>query len=302
MNRKAAYPVLSTCLLGMVLVGHCWSQTSSPTLIITKILEYSGDEAKKIPGPTSKVEIRRAEATPWDPARITSKLFVQNQLKIAKQVSVGLFIQEGDHHGRFTCLTDTLNEKGKSVEIAQFEITRDNTHPANVAIRILTGAAIAENKSGDKKGRFSILAGDLLTVMGVSSTTQALYVVYPDTTGFIYYLDGKPGAISFPDSASFPDSVKMKQYLKKGQVARFKGDQVVQIGLPELIGGITLSSALLETFSKNNIDKVWAKPWWQQPRFYIPATAAVLSVGTGLILQKGPQNRLPGPPGLPGDH
>jgi len=304
MKFKLTIKVIVLFLFVTLIHYNGWAQVPGREAAkISKIADLSKKKPKIIKDKesTTLVQIKRQNG-PWLATEPKKLLFFEDLLHLKKSARVKLAVAQPFQKINLVFLTASV--AGSSVILTDegtYGIREEPEGSKNVAIDIQEGSSIIEVL----KGKLRVYAGRLLSIMSSSSTTRALFVMNPDSSGLVYLEKGKAGAIVFPDSLSFPDSVK--GHLRPGQVARFRNNRVLEI---KHISLLVFASATLPraaqlksviTYNKT----IWASPWWQSPAFLIPAAAAVGVIAIAITVgdENGPPTlaRLPDPPGPPGN-
>ncbi len=298
MKIKLRVKVVMPFLFLALIYGHGWGQESSKAVAkIRKIAvaDLPGDKPRNVKK-TSRVQIRR-QNRPMDAER-NSPLYFQDLIELQKFTRVRLGVNQPFQEINLVFLTASVKDSVVTLrDKGTYEIRNEPEGSTQIAIDIYQGSSIIEVL----KGKLNVNSGRLRSIMSSSSTTRAVVVVNPDSSGLVYLDRGRTGAVVFPDSVSFPDSVK--GHLRAGQVARFRQGRVIQIkhiSLLVVATAVLPSAAKLSSLVKYNNKTIWSKVWWQRPEFLIPAAAAVSGgvVATLVAGGNGGQS-LPEPPPLP---
>lgn len=305
MKFKLTIKVIVLFLFVTLIHYNGWAQVPGREAAkISKIADLSKKKPKIIKESTTLVQIKRQNG-PWLATEPKKLLFFEDLLQLKKSARVKLAVAQPFQKINLVFLTASV--AGSSVILTDegtYGIREEPEGSKNVAIDIQEGSSIIEVL----KGKLRVYAGRLLSIMSSSSTTRALFVMNPDSSGLVYLEKGKAGAIVFPDSLSFPDSVK--GHLRPGQVARFRNNRVLEIKHISLLVFASATfprAAQLKSLITYNNKTIWAGPWWKSPALLIPAAAAVVGGVTAIAITGGGENgpptlaRLPDPPGPPGN-
>lgn len=290
-------------------IGTGWTQDA--LLVIKKVFVLSPLEKPvtlmEISDATHNVRINKVNAGK------DSVLRIDNYMHVEKNTSVDLKFENDftDQNGRLLFLSHDLTSNTAQIDSAEYQVRRSeywdeaDDDTKNIVIKIIRGSArVKKTKKG--KNSIEIFAGQILNVMRNFSTTQAIFVVKPDNTGMIFLEEGSAGALRFPGYETFPDSVRKTMThgeMKQGDVVFFKGDKVTRhtdISTLLKAGAATVAATTALALIQNAkyYDKLFSrKPFWQKPKYYVPAAALLISIPAIFIFEGNKD--LPGPPGVP---
>jgi hypothetical protein len=182
-------------------------------------------------------------------------------LKLDKNIWLRLYIKNKTQKGNVSLLQNPkdLNESGR------YQIIEDKDGSGKVAIELIQGYGIVNVMNN----KISTITGGIQSAVTSGSTTRALFLVRPDSSGEIFL---QQGHLTFPENSEVNG-------LEVGQVAQFKDGKITNVFFPDAF-------ALTEynDFIKFNNQKVWKKPILKQPLTWIGVAA--VAVGTTLIITK----------------
>ena len=299
MKVKLRVKVVMPFLFLALIYGQGWAQEPATAAAkIRKIADLQSGKSQLIKGLTPLVQIQRQSQGEWLETAPKSLLYFQDLVQLQKYARVRLGVNQPFQEINLVFLTKSVKDSVVTLmDVGTYKIRNEPEGSMQIAIDIYQGSSIIEVL----KGKLNVNSGRLRSIMSSSSTTRALVVVNPDSSGLVYLDRGRTGAVVFPDSVSFPDSVK--GHLRAGQVARFRQGRVIQIkhiSLLVVATAVLPSAAKLSSLVKYNNKTIWSKVWWQRPGILIPAAAAVSGgvVATLVAGGNGGQS-LPEPPPLP---
>jgi len=228
---------------------------------INKIATVTDGKPGKYLKTTESAQLKRNNKNDWSEVNRHDELYFNDMLKLDKNIWLRLNIKNKTQKGNISLLQNPkdLNESGK------YPIIEDKDGSGKVAIELIQGYGIVNVMNN----KISTITGGIQSAVTSNSTSRALFLVRPDSSGEIFLQQGH---------LTFPENSEVKA-LEVGQLAQFKDGKITNVFFPEAI-------ALTEynDFIKFNNQKVWKKPFLKQPVTWIGLAA--VAVGTTLIITK----------------
>ncbi|MDR8392224.1 hypothetical protein NC796_13810 [Aliifodinibius sp. S!AR15-10] len=257
---KRTIGVLFSLLFGLLL-PEGWAQEEVIGRI-QRIADISSAKPVLIDEETDRVQIQREE---WINARPKIDLFRRELMQVKKNIRADLRIRLPDQKGNIFLVPNSPDTLHMIKEEGIYRITETPEKLGGFKLLVVKGSLV-----------FDWLYGKLrVDAVGVSidiSGTSAAIVVDDSGDQGIVFLE--QGTISFPE---FPN-------IQVNSMEAF----LLRRGLPPTKFDLGAQQAQqLQDFVQYNVKDVWSRfrPWWQKPKFYIPALA--ITVGGGIILLSG---------------
>lgn len=230
---------------------------------LQRIADISSEQPVQIKEETDRVRIQRQE---WINARPKLDLFLGEVMQVRKHIRADLEISRPDQSGNIYMVPDAPDTTEHTIrEEGIYSITEDPQQLGGLKLLTVKGSLVID-------WLYGVLRVDAVGISIDISGTRAAIVVDDSGDEGIVFLEN--GELRFPE---YPN-------LQVGAMEAIR----LRRGLPPVKIDLGAQQAQqMQEFIQYNAKEVWSqlRPWWQKPRFYVPALA--VTVGAGILLING---------------
>ncbi len=258
MNRLAyIVKILSGIPLVLVLSTGLNAQDNAGK--IKEIKDTSKQPHSNIHGSTERVQVQRGSAGRWWDAQEGSLVGAGTRVRVLQQTYA--WVQLNSRNQKGDVVVSPIGPDSSQTE-AIYEINENIDQIEGVELLLVKGTMVVNWLHG----KLQVIAAEI-PVLFIG--TRVVFVV--GDNGRQGYMFLREGVIKFP---RHPGTT-----IYPGQIAKLVTGQAPQVLRP---GAARVEQ--LNRFTEYNIKTLWHRPrsFWKKPRFYVPATAAV--IGGGILI------------------
>lgn len=258
---KRSISILLSLLFGL-LITQGWAQDDAIGQI-QRIADISREKPVQIKNETDRVRIQRKE---WINARPKIDLFRREIMQVKKYIRADLQIRRSDQRGNIYFVPEAPDTSQHTIkDEGIYRITDAPEELGGFKLLITKGSLVFD-------WLYGTLSVDAVGINVDISGTRAVIAVDESGDEGILYLE--QGELSFPKHPN----------LQVNSMEAFR----LQRGMPPVkIDLGTQQSQQFQDYIQYNVQDIWStfRPWWQKPKFYIPAVA--ITIGGGIMLLSG---------------